>query len=135
MRLAVRQSFSAMRCLALLALGAHAKTPRLIAAQTVQIEAVIRAYLLSKPAINREAIHEFPPTEACEGSGALTFTGAVKVATRGFNAEAKAAAAAGKRNAVVLVADELRTVYKVAAAGARYGQIVDELEALLECRQ
>ena len=81
------------------------------------------------------ASHAFPSTEACEGIGELTFTVAVKVATSGFGAEAKAAKAAGKSNTVALVADELRMVYKVAAPGARYEQIVAELEALPECRQ
>ena len=81
------------------------------------------------------ASHAFPSTEACERIGELTLTVAVKVATSGFNTEAKVAKAAGKSNTVALVADELRTVYKVAAAGARYEQIVTELEALPECRQ
>lgn len=81
------------------------------------------------------ASHAFPSMEACEGIGELTFTVAVKVATSAFSPEARAAKAAGKSNTIALVADELRTVYKVAAAGARYEQVVAELEMLPECRQ
>lgn len=79
------------------------------------------------------ASHGFPSKEACNGIGQLAFTAAMQVATNGLSNEAKAAVKAGKSNTVAIVADQLRSVYKVAAAGARYDAIVSELEAMPEC--
>ena len=70
---------------------------------------------------------------ACTGIGELAFQVAEKILTRGLSAEAKAAQAAGKSNTVAMVADQLRTVYKVAAAGAKYDDIMSDLEKLPEC--
>ncbi len=78
--------------------------------------------------------HGFPSKEACNGIGELAFTAAVQVATSGLSNEAKAAVKAGKSNTIAIVADQLRSVYKVAAAGARYDAIMGELEAMPECK-
>lgn len=78
--------------------------------------------------------HGFPSKEACEGIGVLAFSVAEKVITDGMSAEAKAATKAGKGRTITVVAEELRSVYKVMAAGARYDQIVGELESLPECK-
>ena len=54
--------------------------------------------------------------------------------TDGLSKEAAAAKKAGKSNTVAIVADQLRTVYKVAAAGAKYEDIIRELDTLPECK-
>lgn len=76
----------------------------------------------------------FPNKAACEGIGELAFSVAEKILTDGLSAEAKAAKAQGKSNTVAIVADELRTVYKIAAAGAQYNDVVNELNNLPECK-
>jgi len=76
----------------------------------------------------------FPNQASCTGIGELAFEVAEKILTNGLSAEAKAAKAAGKSNTVAMVADQLRTVYKVAAAGAKYDDVVRELDALPECK-
>ena len=76
----------------------------------------------------------FPNKASCEGIGELAFMVAVAIVTDGLSKEAKAAKAQGKSNTLAIVADELRTVYKIAAAGATYQQVVDELEKLPECK-
>ena len=76
----------------------------------------------------------FPNQASCTGIGELAFQVAEKLLTRGISAEVKAAQAAGKSNTVAMVADQLRTVYKVAAAGAKYDDIVRELDTLPECK-
>ena len=72
-----------------------------------------------------------PPARALVSS---RFKWQKKILTRGLSAEAKAAQAAGKSNTVAMVADQLRTVYKVAAAGAKYDDIMSDLEKLPECK-
>jgi len=76
----------------------------------------------------------FPNEASCRGIGELAFEVAEKILTDGLSAEAKAAKAAGKSNTVAMVADQLRTVYKVAAAGATYDDVVNELNNLQECK-
>jgi hypothetical protein len=76
----------------------------------------------------------FPNKASCEGIGELAFEVAEKILTNGLSAEAKAAKAAGKSNTVAMVADQLRSVYKIAAAGAKYDDVVRELDALPECK-
>jgi hypothetical protein len=76
----------------------------------------------------------FPNQASCNGIGELAFEVAEKILTNGLSAEAKAAKAAGKSNTVAMVADQLRSVYKVAAAGAKYESIVAELDGLPECK-
>ena len=76
----------------------------------------------------------FPNKASCEGIGELAFTVAETIVTEGLSKEAAAAKKAGKSNTVAIVADQLRSVYKVAAAGAQYDQIMGELEKLPECK-
>ena len=76
----------------------------------------------------------FPNKASCEGIGELAFTVAEMIVTNGLSKEAAAAKKAGKSNTVAIVADQLRSVYRVAAAGAQYDQIVGELETLPDCR-
>ncbi len=76
----------------------------------------------------------FPNQASCNGIGELAFEVAEKILTNGLSAEAKAAKAAGKSNTVAMVADQLRTVYKVAAAGSKYDDIMRELDSLPECK-
>jgi hypothetical protein len=76
----------------------------------------------------------FPNQASCNGIGELAFEVAEKILTNGLSAEAKAAKAAGKSNTVAMVADQLRTVYKIASAGAKYDDVVRELDALPECK-
>ena len=76
----------------------------------------------------------FPNKASCEGIGELAFMVAETIVTDGLSKEAKAAKAQGKSNTLAIVADELRTVYKIAAAGATYQQVVDELDKLPECK-
>ena len=76
----------------------------------------------------------FPNQASCQGIGELAFSVAILVVTEALSAEAAAAKQTGKSNTVAIVADELRTVYRVAAAGADYNQIVGELDALPECK-
>ena len=66
------------------------------------------------------ASHAFPSTEACGGIREFISTLKIKVTTSGCSADTKAAEAVGKSNVVALVAEELRTIYKFSAAGARY---------------
>ncbi len=80
------------------------------------------------------ASHAWPSKAACEGVGALALTAAKTIATSSLSSQAKAATKAGKSNTIAQVADELRTLYSVAAAGATYDQIVTELESLPECK-
>ncbi len=80
------------------------------------------------------ASHAWPSKGACEGVGALALTAAKTILTSGLSAEAKAATKAGKSNTIAQVADELKTLYSVAAAGAKYDQIMTELESLPECK-
>ena len=76
----------------------------------------------------------FPNQNSCNGIGELAFVVAETILTNGLSNEAKAAKAAGKSNTVAIVADQLRTVYKIAAAGADYNKIMGELEAMPECK-
>ncbi len=76
----------------------------------------------------------FPNKASCEGIGELAFSVAEMIVTEGLSKEAAAAKKAGKSNTVAIVADQLRSVYKVAAAGAQYDQIVNELDTLPECK-
>jgi len=76
----------------------------------------------------------FPSKAACEGIGELAFSVAEKVVTDGISAEAKAATKAGKGRTVAVVADELRTIYKLAGAASTYNQLVDELAQMPECK-
>ena len=76
----------------------------------------------------------FPNEASCRGIGELAFEVAEKILTNGLSAEAKAAKAAGKSNTVAMVADQLRSVYKVAAYGAKYDDVMRELDALPECK-
>ena len=71
---------------------------------------------------------------SCNGIGELAFVVAETILTNGLSNEAKAAKAAGKSNTVAIVADQLRTVYKIAAAGASYNQVMTELDSLPECK-
>ena len=74
MRSFVRHSLSTLLCLAWLTGGVHAQTPPLTAEQTVQIEAVIRAYFLSKPGIIREAIVNLQKQDAEVAAAKTTST-------------------------------------------------------------
>ena len=76
----------------------------------------------------------FPNQASCNGIGELAFVVAETILTNGLSNEAKAAKAAGKSNTVAIVADQLRTVYKIAAAGASYNQVMTELDSLPECK-
>ena len=76
----------------------------------------------------------FPNQASCNGIGELAFIVAETILTNGLSNEAKAAKAAGKSNTVAIVADQLRTVYKIAAAGADYNKIMTELETMPECK-
>jgi hypothetical protein len=76
----------------------------------------------------------FPNQAACKGIGELAFIVAETVLTEGLSSQAKAAKAAGKSNTVAIVADQLRSVYSIAAAGADYNKIVGELETMPECK-
>ena len=76
----------------------------------------------------------FPNQASCHGIGELAFVVAETIVTNGLSNEAKAAKAAGKSNTVAIVADQLRTVYKVASAGADYNKIMAELETMPECK-
>ena len=76
----------------------------------------------------------FPNKASCEGIGELAFTVAETIVTEGLSKEAAAAKKAGKSNTVAIVADQLRSIYKVAAAGAQYDQIMTELETLPDCK-
>ena len=76
----------------------------------------------------------FPNQASCNGIGELAFVVAETIVTNGLSNEAKAAKAAGKSNTVAIVADQLRTVYRIAAAGADYNKIMGELEAMPECK-
>lgn len=80
------------------------------------------------------ARHAWPSKESCEGVGVLALSTAKAILSNGLSAEAKAATKAGKSNTVAQVASELKKVYSVIAAGARYDAIVSKLEALPECR-
>lgn len=81
-----------------------------------------------------QSSQSFPNQAACNGIGELAFKVAETVLTEGLSKEAAAAKKAGKSNTVAIVADELRTVYQIAAAGADYNKIVGELETLPECK-
>ncbi len=76
----------------------------------------------------------FPNQAACNGIGELAFIVAETILTEGLSSQAKAAKAAGKSNTVAIVADQLISVYKIAAAGADYNKVVGELDTLPECR-
>ena len=76
----------------------------------------------------------FPNEASCRGIGELAFSVAEMIVTDGLSKEAAAAKKAGKSNTVAIVADQLRTVYKIAAAGANYEQIMGELETMPECK-
>ena len=84
------------------------------------------------------ASQSFPNKATCEGIGELAFTVAEKIFTNGLSAEAKAAARAGKSNTLAMVADELRSVYKVASRGAKFEAILEAIEtaqpSLTECK-
>ncbi|MDR7308825.1 hypothetical protein [Rhodoferax saidenbachensis] len=81
-----------------------------------------------------QASHGFPSKEACTGLGELSFMVAEKIVTDGISAEAKAATKAGKGRTVAVVADELRTIYKIASGAATYDQLTNELSSMPECR-
>jgi len=76
----------------------------------------------------------FPNQASCRGIGELALFVAETIVTDGLSNQAKAAKAAGKSNTVAIVADQLLTVYKIAAAGADYNKVVSELDALPECK-
>ena len=76
----------------------------------------------------------FPNKASCEGIGELAFSVAEMIVTDGLSKEAAAAKKAGKSNTVAIVADQLKSVYKIAAAGANYEQIMGELETMPECK-
>jgi hypothetical protein len=81
-----------------------------------------------------QTTHGFPSKEACEGIGELSFSVAEKIVTDGISSEAKAAVKAGKSRTVAVVADELRTLYKVTSGASNYDQLTNELNNLPECR-
>lgn len=91
-------------------------------------------YSAAAAAGERSSPTKFPNQASCNGIGELAFEVAEKILTNGLSAEAKAAKAAGKSNTVAMVADQLRSVYKVAAPTAKYDEVVSELDTLPECK-
>ncbi len=76
----------------------------------------------------------FPDQSSCNGIGQLAFAVGEKIATDGLSTEAKAAQAAGKGRTVAVVADEIRTIYKIAGTASQFDALTQELQALPECK-
>ena len=74
----------------------------------------------------------FPSQAVCNGIGDLAYQAAEKALLRDLSAEL-AAAAKGTNNTVAIVADQLRTVYKMAGRADKYQEFVNALNKIPEC--
>ena len=74
----------------------------------------------------------FPSQAVCNGIGELAYQAAEKALLKQLNAELTAAAK-GSNHTIAIVADQLRTVNKMAGRADKYQEFVNALNKILEC--